>query len=337
MMAFKNMKRKILEGLPNSRIKNTLLWLFCRSRKALVSELAKVPVVQSGCAEVDGEQTPYVVLNDGTVLHGRWPTAFERELYRYWRYAVAPAVTEDTFRVAIDVIYRYLYPHAMPQLTMPYSRRARRCFHSQHVETIEDIPGLSLESKNELKRIYSLKHGESILDIGAYMGYGTVRLGKELGPSSKIYAVEADPESLWLLAHNVRCNNLSNVVIVPHAVSNREGESQFYKTSRQGNSLITDVVNSSHTVSVQTTTVDAILRNLNGHCVDLISITINGAEVEAVEGMQDTLKHCDHLRLSIAGWYKRNGRPIAEIISPILREHGFDVVHGQKGGVLAWK
>lgn len=338
MTIAKHVVRKLFQGFPE-QLKRPLQWMcFVQKHKALLAELSRVPVVQSGCERLRGHQTPFVVLKDDTVLYGKWPTQFEREIYTRWRDSIAPTISEDTIRVAMDVILRYLYPHAMPQLTMPYPRRGRKCFHLQHIETIEDLPGLSRARKNELKEIYSPKPGESFLDIGAYIGYGTIRLSKELGAGARIIAVEPDPDSLRLLECNVLCNNLSNVTIVPKAVWNRAGAAlDLHKRSRQASSLIANAVDPRGFVSVQTTTVDAILEDVDGCCVDITSVTVNGAEVEAVEGMKDTLYRCRHIRLSIAGWYKRGNQRICDIISPILRQSGLEVAIGQKGGVLAWK
>lgn len=220
---------------------------------------------------------------------------------------------------------------------MPYSRNARRCFHLQHIETIEDLPGLSSAQKNELKDIYLPKPGESFVDVGAYIGMGTIRMSKEIGANAKIIAIEADSDSLELLESNILRNNLSNVTIVPKGVWSRECISDFHKAGAQANSLIDNIVNSKDVVPIKTTTLDTIIQNSDVGCVDIISITINGAEVEAVEGMKETLKRCNAIRLSIAGWYKRGNKRICDIISPILRELGLNVVVGQKGGVLAWK
>jgi hypothetical protein len=66
-------------------------------------------------------------------------------------------------------------------------------------------------------------------------------------------------------------------------------------------------------------------------------MTINGAEVEALQGMKRILLSNKPMRLSIAGWYKRDGRRICDIIVPVLREAGFETAVGRLGGVLAWK
>lgn len=334
--------RGVVRGLRHvlpEQVRRRLRWTyFLRRHKALLAELSSVPIVQSGCEMVGGYQAPYVVLKDGTVLYGQRPTPFEREVYARWRDSIAPTIAEDAIRVAMDVILRYLYPHAMPQLTMPYPRKARECFHRQHMDTIEDLPGLSRSLKDELREIYSPTAGESFLDVGAYMGYGSIRLSKELGAGARIICSEPDPDSLRLLEHNVLCNNLSNVTIITKAVWNREGmELDLYKAGRQASSLTVDAVDPCNVVSVQTTTVDAMLKDIDEGCVDIISVTVNGAEVEAVEGMKDTLQRCEHVRLSIAGWYRRGDQRVCDVISPILRESGLEVAVGRSGGVLAWR
>lgn len=337
-MSIRLIERSFLRILPKRLKRSLRLRNYSWKSKVMLEELSKVPIVETGCESRGQNRIPFVVLSNNVKLYGQWPTQFEREVYDCWREILAPAITEDTIRVAMDVILRYLYPHAMPQLTAPYPRRARRCCHMQHIETIEDLPKLSDASKNKLKEIYSLKHGETFLDIGAYMGYGTIRLNKELGAESRIISVEPDPDAIKLLKENISCNNLSNVSIVPNAIWNRSGEIlDFSKTARQANSLISDIVKASNSMSVQTITIDEIVRNTDEGTVDAVSITVNGAEVEAVEGMEDTIKRCEHIRLSIAGWYKRGDKRICDIISPMLQDYGLELAVGRKGGVLAWK
>jgi len=336
MTSLRDLTRKFLRTLPEP-LKQ---WLgqvyYCAPRGALLAELSMVPIVHTGYEEVEGNQTPFVVLEDGTILCGEWPTESERDFYTRHKDSIAPTVTEDTIAVAIDVITRYLYPHAMPQLTMPYSYRARQGFHLQHIETIEDFPHLSRARRTQLEQAFSLKPGESFLDIGAYLGYGTIRLSRELGAAARIVSVEAHPDMLALLEHNTRINNLSNVIIIPKAIWSEEVATlDLQKSRRQANSVIAGIVETTSVVSVQTTTVDAIRKDVG--CFDLVSITVNGAEIEAIDGMKETLRQCEHIRLSIAGWYKRDGKRVCDIISPILRESGLEVAVGRKGRVLAWR
>jgi len=337
-MILKNLTREIMNKIPECAIKNQLKRKYFLYRtKALIDQLSKVPIVKSGCEIIKNHQMPFVVLKDGTVLYGQLPNQFEIELYSEYNALIASGITKKTIRVAIDVIYRYLFPHAMPNLVMPYSRKSRQYFHPQHTETINDLPNFSRKKKEELKAIYSPKPREIFLDIGSYMGYGAVRMSKELKAKGKIIAVEADPDSLRILKQNIHRNNLSNVTIVPKAIWNKKSQICFQKSDRQANSAVDGIIDFKSAITVETTTIDEILKDLGLTTIDIVSMTINGAEVEAVDGMRQTLKNSKHIRLSIAGWYKRGSERICDIISPILRKQGLEVAVGTKGGVLAWK
>jgi FkbM family methyltransferase len=308
-----------------------------RVNKALLTELSTIPVVESGFDEIKGYKTPFVILNNGTILYGRWPIALERKIYHRYKKFINPSITEDTIKVAMDVIDRYLYPHAMPQLTAPYSLRMRQVFsHSHQTDTINDIPQFSSVQKEQLKKKYSINPEESFLDIGSYMGYGAIRMCNELGSKAKILCVETDPDTLPLLEQNIYSNSLSNVIIIPKAIWSKENITlKLHKTNRQANSLIKGIVETSDTAMVQTTTVDAIVKKYG--CMNIINMTVNGAEPEALEGAKETLQQCKNIRFSITGWYKRDGKRICDIISPMLQQYGFKVIIGREGKVLAYK
>ena len=90
------------------------------------------------------------------------------------------------------------------------------------------------------------------------------------------------------------------------------------------------IIASRNTVSVETSTVDIILSDLGISEVNILSVTLNGAEVEAIRGMKKLLVDSKSIRLSLAGWYKRNGRMICEIVEPTLLQWGLNVAVGEK-------
>lgn len=112
----------------------------------------------------------------------------------------------------------------------------------------------------------------------------------------------------------------------------------LHRSYRQANSLVQDIIKETetNTVQVETDTIDNILDDLGVTDVSLVSLTINGAELEAIEGMSKTLETCSP-RLSIAGWYLRDGHPIWERAVSLLKEKGYETVRGNKGRVFAWK
>jgi len=332
------MINRIKPIIANSVITHQLkLFAFRQRSQAMLGELSKVPIVKSGVETISGKTIPFVVLNDDIILFGMYPTEFEKRVFHKWMDRINPNINEEAVRLAMDVILRYQYPHAMPHLTMPYSRRQRTCFHPQHIETISDLPNLTMDQKRSLLEVFMPKRGESFLDAGAYIGFGVVRMARELGAQSKVIAVESDPEASFLLDINVKANNLSNVVIVSKSISDQDGFASFHKTERQANSLIAGMVDAESTIRVPSTTIDTLMKELGVDSLDRASITINGAELEAVNGMKTTLERSQRLKISIAGWYKRNGRRICDTLSLILQGYGYNVATGQKGALFAWK
>ena len=66
----------------------------------------------------------------------------------------------------------------------------------------------------------------------------------------------------------------------------------------------------------------------------LLSLTLNGAEVETLAGAAETLTHF-RPRIRLAGWYSRDGRKIWQITQEQLAGHGYDVFVGKRGNVMA--
>jgi ubiquinone/menaquinone biosynthesis C-methylase UbiE len=54
----------------------------------------------------------------------------------------------------------------------------------------------------------------TVADVGAGIGYFTVRLGKRVGATGKVYAVDVQPEMLTMLKQRAAKANLKNIVPV---------------------------------------------------------------------------------------------------------------------------
>lgn len=59
---------------------------------------------------------------------------------------------------------------------------------------------------------------------------------------------------------------------------------------------------------------------------------MNGAELEALKGMEETLR--GDLRLWVKGHALEDGQPISEVIASLLRERGFFVQVTKGGGAV---
>lgn len=277
---------------------------------------------------------------DGQLFIGFDNASADESIYRFIRFALPSDMNEEFYRVARDVITRYIFPHMMPTLK-PLCRGYKTLsgFHGQHKDAIPDIADIALREK--LSEIFMPKHDDVIVDCGAYTGYGELRVSRHV-PNGVIYAVEAKKDCYDALCNNIAVNAITNVVPLNRAVYKDESLIDLNTGELQNNSLVLDV-KTLHTTdratsyeSVKGLSLDRLASEKNLKKVDFISLTLNGAEVEALDGMTEILTGYSP-RLRLAGWYFRGDRPIAELCAEKLRCFGYRVVIGKFRSVYAFK
>jgi len=72
---------------------------------------------------------------------------------------------------------------------------------------IEEMPETALDK-------IGIREGMTVADVGAGVGYFTVRLGRRVGPGGKVYAVDVQPEMLSILKQRANKANLKNIVAI---------------------------------------------------------------------------------------------------------------------------
>lgn len=307
-------------------------------RAALVGELEQLDIERVGQSE-DGIR--FIRFGGGQVFFkgARIPTERYTDryscLHRYLPDETQSRIPLSHMDMAIDVVFRYVYPHADPTLTPPYSYADRAFFHPQHRDTIDDIPGYTAEEKTQMKRRFAIGPDDVVMDVGAYIGYGAMKLSRMVGPGGRIVALEANPANQQMLLRNMEANKIENVQLVPKAIWSDAGQLELFCGSAQRNSLVEGVIGGKNTITVPTDSIDNVVRRQELEKLTLVSLTINGAEIEAVRGMQRTLGQFAP-KLLIAGWYRRGGNPIHKQVINILQEHNYSAVAGRFGRVYAW-
>ena len=76
----------------------------------------------------------------------------------------------------------------------------------------EENPDLALE-------LIGIPEGITVADIGAGVGYYSLKFAERVGPRGKVYATDLQPEMLRLLRTRVQKAGVKNVVAVPGGVS----------------------------------------------------------------------------------------------------------------------
>lgn len=301
-----------------------------RARYAcFLAEIAKLaPRLTYG----DDGEIPWIALKDGPRLFGYRTEPANRDVHYLLQKDLPSEIPLSHFRLVKDCLNRYLYPHMRPDLKPEgYAPEAMFGFHGQHKDAIADIDDPAV--RDDLRAAFEPKPDDIILDCGAFLGFGDLRLAGDI-TEGHVYAIEADKDCFALLQRNVAENNAGNITAIHRAVWNDETELELESAFAQANSLVSEVHTGNYTQSVRTITVDGAVAHFGLQKLDMLSLTLNGAEVEALDAAAHTLRDL-RPRIRLAGWYSRQDRKIWSITKEMLEPYGYRVIVGARGNVMA--
>ena len=281
----------------------------------------------------DSDYGPWIESKESSLrLHGFWTEAENAEVFDILCEYFPKDLSKQHFRLLKDYINRFEYPHMRPDLR-PSSGSVDRLwgFHGQHKDTIFDID--SKDDQIRLIRAFTPKNGEVFLDCGAFLGFGDIRMVADI-PDGHVIAVEASKSCYDILMRNKIHNADTQITALHNGIWREAGRLDLNTGFAQSNSLVEDIVKGSEEQIVETKSVDEIVKELGLTKLSMISLTINGAEIEALEGSSRTLNEL-RPRVRLAGWYKRNGEPVSHSAVKQLLLHDYDTFIGPRNNVLA--
>ena len=84
-----------------------------------------------------------------------------------------------------------------------------------YLEKLESPERAEWQKPDEVVASLGLRPGAVVADAGAGPGYFALRLARAVGPSGRVYGIDAEPRMLELLARRAQEAGLSNVVPIP--------------------------------------------------------------------------------------------------------------------------
>ena len=134
-----------------------------------------------------------------------------------------------------------------------------------------------------------LKPGDTALDIGANFGLYTILAAKQVGREGRVLAFEPNPNSLRYLRLNILLNRQSHIEVVPVALSNEEGETEFICVSQGAYSAlkVAETPGTTSAIRVRQTTLDAIAAAESLYLVDFVKMDAEGAELLVLRGGEE--------------------------------------------------
>jgi FkbM family methyltransferase len=137
----------------------------------------------------------------------------------------------------------------------------------------------------------------NVIDVGANLGYYSCMFSLESSADSKILAVEPDDENFYILLKNIKLNSLKNIATRKLAISDCSGYGYIerYKSSNRGKHHLIEDSLADESVSIFTLD-ELLLENFQrGEQIDFLKIDIEGHELRALRGGQETLNRTKNL------------------------------------------
>lgn len=183
--------------------------------------------------------------------------------------------------------------------------------------------------------LYVPGEGETVIECGAYVGFKAIRYADLVGPLGKVVAVEIDRENFALLERNISTNGLQEAVTaIRCGVWNKKGEMEDRHEDRIYHTLadVEEKRGWKQRTLVPVDTLANIMDDCGLESVDLINIQVNGAEVEALEGLDRRLDDVKVLR--IAAYYTdEHGRKADQVVA-FLKARGAEILERTEAGSI---
>ena len=243
----------------------------------------------------------YSQLDSGRVFYSYLSSARLRREYRFIADTLPSYITEDTYRAVIDVVQRYITDFAWLPEGLVSTARA------------------------------------NIIELGAYLGHKTIRFAEDLaGDGGRILAVEMMPGNCEILRRNVIENGFGSVIEVRDVgVWHQPGTVQVFSKGCQRNSILPiEKLADGNRLLADVETLDQIIDRWNVHPIDLVFVTVNGVEVEALQGFHPQGR--DVKAFFIAAPYSLGQTANADLCRTLLAECDYRLIDvGNSNRVVA--
>jgi len=170
------------------------------------------------------------------------------------------------------------------------------------------------ESKNQQVISKEVHPGSVFWDVGANVGFYSL-LASRLVCSGKVFSFEPVPRNLEFLRKHIVLNRLTNVEVLPIAVSDKDGISSF----RLEQSGLMGRLSGEGSATVSTAALDTLVEEGKVLPPDYVKMDIEGAELLALRGASRTFQ-----RFRPVLFLATHGREVEAECRCLLESWGYD-------------
>jgi FkbM family methyltransferase len=173
--------------------------------------------------------------------------------------------------------------------------------------------------------------GATFVDIGAHIGYYSLKAAPVVGPTGRVIAIEPNPETIQKLYGNIQASGARNIAVAPVACSDAEATLELFGAPRSntGETSLsrTNASQDSQAVTsykVSARPLDEIVKDAGVSRVDVVKIDVEGAEYLVLKGAAKTLDR-DHpvILVEIVERQLQAMGTSSKQVYDLLRSHGY--------------
>ena len=148
--------------------------------------------------------------------------------------------------------------------------------------------------------------GATVIDVGANIGFYSMRLANLVGPQGQVHAFEIDPRAIRCLHRTLRRNSIDQLLLHELALGSSDGTVFLNQSSEVGH---TSAARSGFGSPVECVTLDAWASKADLRSLTVIKIDVEGGELEVLKGAAETIQ-------------RLRPRLVIEVVDSALREFG---------------
>jgi len=174
-----------------------------------------------------------------------------------------------------------------------------------------------------------VKPGMTLVDVGANIGYFTLRGSRLVGPTGSVIAIDPSMRAFALMSYHVALNGCGNVTALRAALGaaplRRDNDMAFSWT-------VTGAKRCDETASVRQVTLDTVVDAI-GVGVDVIKVDVDGWDLRVMLGARESvMKHRPILIVEVCDWAldriegkPSNGDNVRRLLSLIADDYQYRI------------
>lgn len=168
-----------------------------------------------------------------------------------------------------------------------------------------------------------IKPGDTVIDIGAHIGFYSRFFAGLVGQQGKVFAFEPDPENFKRLSANIK--SFPSVKIISAAVSSVSGRLKLFRSKTLSVDQHAYPTPGRKSVTVESAALDDFVKKENVK-INFIKMDIQGFEIQALQGMKEILAtHRPKLLTEFWPWGIEQAKSPAERMIELLNTAGYSI------------